>query len=73
MYRTWTASGSDAQSVARELEAHLNEYADSVVSISYAVDGEHHVLVVYTPIEMTAITEESAVAVAEHIIDASPP
>ena len=70
MYRTWTSSADDAATLARELEIHLNEYAEQVVSICYAVSGGHHVLVVYKEIETLAIAvEEAAVAEAEHIID----
>jgi hypothetical protein len=69
MYRSWTCSGEDGKSVARALEAHVNEFADEIVSVSYAVDREHHVLVVYR--EVGGLDEEpaQAVAVAEQIID----
>jgi hypothetical protein len=73
MYRTWTASADDADTLARELEVHLNEYAEEVVSICYAVSGAHHVLLVYREIEVRTIAvEEAAVAEAEHIIDGGP-
>jgi len=70
MYKTWTASADDGESVARGLEAHLNEFAEEVVSVCYAVAGQHHVLAVYRPLEPTIRgQEEAAVAVAEQIID----
>jgi hypothetical protein len=73
MYRTWTASAQDAESLARALEIHLNEFADAVLSVSYAVSQAHYVLVVYTPIDPTRLAEdEAAVAVAEQIIDSAP-
>ena len=73
MYRTWTASARDAQSLARALEIHLNEFAETVLSVSSAVDDAHHVLVVYEPIEPSAIAaDETAVEVAEKIIDSAP-
>lgn len=73
MYRTWTASGEDASRLARELETHLNEYAGEIVTVAYAVDRLHHVLVVYTAIDMAAEAGEEAVAAAESIIDESIP
>lgn len=70
MYKTWTTSAGDAEAVARGLEAHLNEYADEVVSVCYAVTDRHHVLAVYRPVEPAGHgREEAAVAVAEQIID----
>ena len=73
MYRTWTASAGDAETLARELEVHLNEFAETVLSVSYAVDTNHHVLVVYTPIDPAAlVAREEAVTLAEHIIDSTP-
>lgn len=70
MYRTWTGSASDAATVARALEAHLNEYASDVVSIAYSVEKEHYVLAVYRQLEASAEAGvEAAVAVAQHIID----
>lgn len=69
-YQTWTASDRDVEALARALEAHLNEFADQVISVSYAVTDVHHVLVVYEPVEIVhAGEEEAAVTVAEHIID----
>jgi hypothetical protein len=63
MYRSWTCSGENGESVARSLEAHLNEFAGEVVSVSYAVDETHYVLVVYRAI--AGLTEAPAIAVAE--------
>lgn len=70
MYKTWTAHGDDAEGVARQLEAHLNEYAQHVVSVAYAVAGQHYVLAVYKEVEAAVdMREEAAVTLAEHIID----
>lgn len=69
MYKTWSTSAGDAGNLAQSLEAHLNEFAEDIVSVSYAVDGEHHVLVVYRPVEITLESADEAVAVAEQIID----
>jgi hypothetical protein len=70
MYRTWVFSAPDAESLARNLEIHINEFADEVVSVSYSVHTDHHVLVVYRAIETTSRErQEAAVSVAEHIID----
>lgn len=70
MYRSWVFSADDGETVARHLEAHLNEFADEVVSVSYAVTKRHHVLAVYRAIE-TALGDAAgeAVSVAEQIID----
>jgi hypothetical protein len=67
MFKTWTSSALDAETVARDLEAHLNEFAEEVVSVAYAVDSGHHVLAVYREIEPLA--DVAVVAVAEQIID----
>ena len=73
MYRTWTGSAADAETVARSLEAHLNEYAEHVISVSYAVGEGHYVLAVYTPVEITGTaSQEAAVEIAEEIIDQLP-
>jgi hypothetical protein len=70
MYRTWVFSADDAESLARSLEIHINEFADEIVSVSYSVDTLHHVLVVYREIEAANMERaEAAVSVAEHIID----
>ena len=69
MYKTWVASAADEATVARGLEAHLNEFADEVISVCYSVAQEHHVLAVYRPIEPTFAAQSEAVAVAENIID----
>ena len=72
MYKTWTGSATEASEVARALEAHLNEFADEIVSVSYAVGEEHCVLAVYRPIDMShEAGEETAVAVAEQLLDQS--
>jgi hypothetical protein len=70
VYKTWAFSAQDGETVARNLEAHLNEYASEVVSVSYAVAAEHHVLAVYRVIDVPdAVGAEYAVTAAEHIID----
>ncbi|HLJ68894.1 MAG TPA: hypothetical protein VKX16_16175 [Chloroflexota bacterium] len=70
MYRTWTASAEDAESLARALEAHLNEFAEEVISVGYAVTGSHHVLAVYRELE-GSLQAGAVVAVAEQILDES--
>lgn len=69
-YQTWTACDRDAEALARALEAHLNEFAERVISVAYAVTDQHYVLAVYEPVD-TVLTdeEEAAVTVAEQIID----
>jgi hypothetical protein len=70
MYKTWVSTAADEDTVARGLEAHLNEFAEEVISVSYSVAQKHHVLAVYRPIEPGfAEQHEIAVSVAEHIID----
>lgn len=67
MYVTWSHSAEDGDALARALEAHLNEFADEVISVSYAIDRAHHVLVVYRGIE--SVADAQVVAVAEQIVD----
>jgi hypothetical protein len=70
MFRTWTGAAEDGESLARLLEAHLNEYAEVVISVGYTVSDQHYALAVYTPVDTAATEgEEAAVAVAEQIID----
>jgi hypothetical protein len=70
MFKTWTQSARDAETLARELEAHLNEYADEIISVCYVVNTDHHVLAVYRPVDTSLSPPvETAVAVAEHIIE----
>jgi hypothetical protein len=70
MYKTWVSSGPDAEALARALEVHLNEFAEDVISVAYAVHHEHHVLAVYRAIDLTlGAAEESAVTVAEDILE----
>jgi hypothetical protein len=70
-FETWTSSADDAESLARSLEAHLNEFAERVISVSYSVNAGHHVLAVYEPVGPIAegAVEEEAIIVAEQIID----
>jgi DNA-binding winged helix-turn-helix (wHTH) protein len=57
--------------LSRSLEAHLNEFAEDVVSVGYAVDGGlHSVLLVYRPVEASGDGElEAVVSVSEEIVD----
>lgn len=69
-FETWTSCSDNAESLARALEAHLNEFAATVISVAYAVTDVHHVLAVYEPIDAASTAaEEAAVTVAEQIID----
>lgn len=70
MFKTWTRSSRDIESLTRDLEAHLNEFADEVVSVSYAVTDYHHVLAVYRLVELSTDSQrEVAVVEAEHLIE----
>lgn len=68
MYKAWHGSGDDMSVVTRRLEAHLNEFAEEVISVSYAISTGHHILAVYRTVEV-ADTESAAVVAAEEIID----
>lgn len=63
MYRAWTASAEQAEDLSRAVEVHLNEFADEIISVAYAVYDGHHALVVYRPIEVDT-TDLAAEAVA---------
>ena len=70
MIRTWTFAAAEAEAMARALEAHLNEFAEEVISVSYAVTDKHHVLAVYRGVEM--LDEDSAavaVEIAEQLVE----
>ncbi len=70
MFKTWTSSSREIESLARALEAHLNEFADEVVSVAYAVTDQHHVLALYKGVELSNEgQQEVAVTEAEHIIE----
>ena len=70
MFKTWTASSGDVESLSRDLEVHLNEFADEVISVAYAVRDRHYVLAVYRAVELSIEDrQEVAVSVAEHIIE----
>ena len=70
MLKTWTASSREVESLARDLEAHLNEFADEVVSVGYAVTDRHYVLAVYKMVELSIEDrQEVAVSEAKHIIE----
>jgi hypothetical protein len=72
MYKTWTAAAIDPTLLARDLEAHLNEYADEVISVAYAIGQDHRVLAVYRAIDAASgAVQENAVSVAEQILDHS--
>lgn len=74
MFKTWTASAEDLETAARELEAHLNEYADEVVAVTYAVAGAHRVLAVYKPVEAAGLEGEAeAVVAVEEMLEGLPP
>lgn len=75
MFKTWTASAKELPALARAVEGHLNEFAEEVISVSYAIAGaEHHVLVVYRPVELELdATLEAAVSVAEDIVESASP
>jgi hypothetical protein len=68
MYRTWTGSAEDPETVARALEVHLNEYAEEVVSVCYAVAHSHYVLAVYREVDVLSGEREAAVSIAEGIL-----
>jgi hypothetical protein len=69
MFKVWTGSDADADSLARQLEAHLNEFAAEVVAISYSVADDHFVMAVYRPVEVSVDDRmEAAVGVAEDIV-----
>lgn len=69
MFKTWTGSSREIEPLTRDLEAHLNEFADEVVSVAYAVTDRHYVLAVYKLIELSAeMGQEVAVSEAEQII-----
>ena len=69
MFEVWTANDTDAEGLARRLEAHLNEFAAEVVSVSYAVAGKHFVMAVYRPVEPADdVALEAVVELAEEIV-----
>jgi UDP-2,3-diacylglucosamine pyrophosphatase LpxH len=70
MFKTWTSSSREIEPLARALEAHLNEFADEVVSVAYAVTDRHHVLALYKQVELSNEDhQEVAVSEAEYIIE----
>jgi hypothetical protein len=70
MFKTWTASSREIESLTRDMEAHLNEFAGEVVSVAYAVTDRHHVLALYKSVELSSDDrQEVAVTEAEHIIE----
>ena len=70
VFKTWTASDDDPEQLARTLEAHLNEFADDVISVGYAVQDRHFVIVVYRPVAVAqGHSLEAAVSVAEEIVE----
>jgi hypothetical protein len=69
MFKAWSARARDQQALERTIEAHLNEFADEVVSVAYAVADQHYALIVYRPLETEEEAAGVAVAVAEQIID----
>ncbi len=70
MFKTWTASDDDLETLARALEGHLNEFAQEVVSLGYAIAEKHYVIVVYRVVEPAQNDrQEAAVSVAEEIVE----
>ena len=69
MFKTWSASGEDGETLARDLEAHLNEYAEELLGVGYAVGQRHYALAVYRPLGAAEPDEAAAVTVATQIID----
>ena len=71
MFKTWTGSDEDPESLARAVEGHLNEFAQVVVSVGYAIaDTRHHVLLVYEGVEAAQDDRmEAAVSIAEEIVE----
>jgi len=70
MYRTWTASADDPEELSRAVEVHLNEFADEIISVAYAVHAGHHALVVYRPIGMeSGASAAEAVATADALLE----
>lgn len=72
MYKALTISATLPDELARGVEAHLNEFAAEIVSVSYAIGDGHHALVVYREIDTSGeAASDQAVAVAEQIIEDS--
>jgi hypothetical protein len=71
MFKTWTGSNDDPRSLAQSLEGHLNEYAEEVISVGYAIEGgQHHVLAVYRAVEANGDRQmEAAVELVEGILE----
>ncbi len=71
MLKTWTASHHDAAALAEILEAYLNEFAETVLSVGYAVtDERHQVMVVYQVLEAAKDDRtEAAVTLAVDIVE----
>ena len=71
MFKTWTDSNDEPESLARSLEGHLNEFADEVISVGYAVsEGQHFVMAVYRAVEANGDRRmEAAVDLAEDILE----
>lgn len=70
MYKTWSISAEDAETLERGLDAYLNEYVGKLISVSYAVTDRHYALVVYEPVDIEGTAgEEAAVSAAEEILE----
>ncbi|HEX8917744.1 MAG TPA: hypothetical protein VF898_04535 [Chloroflexota bacterium] len=72
MFKVWQGSAGNAETLARDLEAHLNEYADEVMSVSYAIAGNHFAIAVYRELDISA-GHAVAISAAEQIIDDAHP
>lgn len=70
MYKTWSTSAKDLETLERGLDSFLNEYVGTLISVSYAVSDRHFALVVYEPVAVEGGTrEEAAVSEAEEILE----
>ncbi len=70
MYKAWSAKAPEESELARAIELHLNEFAEEVISVAYAIGDQHYALVVYRPIDARELVSmQSALAEAVQIID----
>ncbi len=70
MYKAWWCSAPAGETLAKLVEAHLNEFADEVISVAYSISDEHNVLAIYREIAESHESEmEASVSIAEQILD----
>lgn len=70
MYKTWSISAGDLESLQHELDTFLNEFVEELISVSYAIQDRHYVLVVYRAVDLEVSRgAEAAVSAAEEIIE----